>query len=102
MGDTDLSEVTPEENRTWEAQEVALSRELREGEALMQVGNQSGPSGKAFQETQRVCVPCWEDQALPGGIAPHPCPTSRRTNLAGSTAHQLPHPAAIPAIRNRE
>jgi hypothetical protein len=36
------------------------------------------------------------------GNAPHPCPTSLRTNLAGSTAHQLPHSGAIPARAERD
>jgi hypothetical protein len=35
MGDKELAKVTSEENRTWEAEEVALSRELREGEAFI-------------------------------------------------------------------
>jgi hypothetical protein len=35
MGDKELAKVTSEENRTWEVEEVALSRELREGEAFI-------------------------------------------------------------------
>lgn len=42
MGDSDMAKVTSGEKGAWEAEEVALSRELRKGEAPMQIRSQNG------------------------------------------------------------